>query len=85
MIKNIIIAYLLIHIALGVPNVKYGLELKWPSAVMLVLTSPYYSALWLINKEAAEKFFTPLYWYEDPHHVYTGRVLVHRQPDGSWQ
>lgn len=85
MIKNLIVGYLALNFFVGVPNVKYGLQLKWPSAALVVLTAPFYSLTWLASPKAAEKIFSPLYWYEDPHYVSTGRELVRRQPDGSWK
>lgn len=84
MIKNLLLAYLVLHITLGVPNVKYGLQVTWGSAVMVVLTAPFYSATWMVSQRTAERIFTPLYRYEDPHRVSTGSELVYRQPDGSW-
>ena len=85
MIKQILVAYLVIHVIASVVNTKYANEVKWPSALMIAVTSPFYTVTWLCSPRLAETVFTPLYSYEDPHHVSTGRVLVHRMPDGKWE
>ena len=85
MIKQIVVWYLIINLIASVVNTKYANELKWPSAVMVAVTAPFYTVTWLCSPWLAEKVFTPLYSYENPHHVSTGRALVHRQPDGKWQ
>ena len=84
MIKNLVIVYLVLHVVLGIPNVKYGLQVTWGSAALITLTAPFYSATWMVSARTAERVFTPLYTYEDPHRVSTGSELVYRQPDWSW-
>lgn len=85
LIGYVLLGYLIAHVAASAVNAKYALELKWPSAVAVAIVEPFYTVTWLIAPHAAENIFTPLYSYEDPHHVSTGRVLVHRQPDGKWE
>ena len=86
MIKNFLICRLsgaeLFWLAL--PGVKYGLQLKWPSAALVVLTAPFYSLTWLASPESSrENLFHRCIGTKTRITIYTGRGWCAEQPDGS--